>query len=183
MQTSAARTRRMALCALFTALTAVCSQVALPTPWGVPVNLALFGVYMAGTMQGPWWGAASQGVYLALAAFGLPVMAGFQGGAAALFGRTGGYALGYALAAAVTGALSQKRRGFGALCAAMALITFVFDSVFVWCVCVPLAYVLTRFTSLPVTTLFFICQATEAVKCVIGFIMIRERKWMQTITV
>ncbi len=121
MPTSAARTRRMALCALFTALTAVCSQVALPTPWGVPVNLALFGVYLAGTLLGPWWGAASQGVYLALAAFGLPVMAGFQGGPAALFGRTGGYALGYLLAAAVTGALCQKRRGFACLCAAMAL--------------------------------------------------------------
>lgn len=121
MQTSAARTRRLALCALLTALTAVCSQVAVPTPWGVPVNLALFAVYMAGTMLGPVWGTASQGVYLALAAFGLPVMAGFQGGPAALFGRTGGYALGYLLAAAVTGFLSQKHRSFGALCAAMAL--------------------------------------------------------------
>lgn len=121
MQTSAVRARRLALCALLAAVTAVCSQVAVATPWGVPVNLALFAVYMAGTLLGPAWGAASQGVYLALAAFGLPVMAGFQGGPAALFGRTGGYALGYVLAAAVTGFLSQKHRGFGALCAAMAL--------------------------------------------------------------
>lgn len=63
------------------------------------------------------------------------------------------------------------------------MITFLFDSVFVWCVCVPLAYILTRFTALPVVPLFFICQATEAVKCVIGFCMIRARRWMQTITV
>lgn len=63
------------------------------------------------------------------------------------------------------------------------IITFVFDSVFVWCVCVPLAYILAHYTSLPVVPLFFVCQATEAVKCVIGFIMIRTRKWMQTITV
>ena len=63
------------------------------------------------------------------------------------------------------------------------LITSLFDSVFVWGVCVPLAYILTRFTALPVVPLFFICQATEAVKCVIGLHMIRERKWMQTITV
>ena len=121
MPTSAARTRRLALCALLTALTAVCSQIAVATPWGVPVNLALFAVYMAGTLLGPVWGAASQGVFLALAAFGLPVMAGFQGGAAAVFGRTGGYALGYVLAAAVTGALCAHKRSFARLCAAMAL--------------------------------------------------------------
>ncbi len=58
------------------------------------------------------------------------------------------------------------------------VITFVFDSVFVWCVCVPLAYVLANYTPIPVVPLFFICQATEAVKCVIGFVMIRGRKWM-----
>ncbi len=62
------------------ALTAVCSQLAIPMPWGVPINLALFAVYMAGTMLGPVWGAASQLVYLLLAAVGVPVMAGMQGG-------------------------------------------------------------------------------------------------------
>ena len=44
----------MVLCALFAALTAVCSQIAIPMPWGVPINLALFAVYMAGTMLGAW---------------------------------------------------------------------------------------------------------------------------------
>ena len=73
------RVRRMVLCALFAALTAVCSQIAIPMPWGVPINLALFAVYMAGTMLGPVWGAASQLVYLLLAAVGVPVMAGMQG--------------------------------------------------------------------------------------------------------
>ena len=64
------RLRRMMLCALFTALTAVCSQIALPMPWGIPVNLALFAVYLAGVRLGPVWGAVSQLVYLALAAVG-----------------------------------------------------------------------------------------------------------------
>ncbi len=56
--------RRMVLCAMFTALVAVCSQIAVPMPWGVPINLALFAVYMAGTMLGPVWGTASQVVLL-----------------------------------------------------------------------------------------------------------------------
>ena len=65
---SNARLHKMVGCALFAALTAVCSQLAIPMPWGVPINLALFAVYMAGTMLGPIWGAASQLVYLLLAA-------------------------------------------------------------------------------------------------------------------
>ena len=73
---SNARLHKMVGCALFAALTAVCSQLAIPMPWGVPINLALFAVYMAGTMLGPVWGAASQLVYLLLAAVGVPVMAG-----------------------------------------------------------------------------------------------------------
>ena len=49
------KTRDLIYCALFAALTAVCSQIAIPMPWGVPINLALFAVYMAGTMLGPVW--------------------------------------------------------------------------------------------------------------------------------
>ena len=66
--------RRMVLCAMFTALVAVCSQIAVPMPWGVPINLALFAVYMAGTMLGPVWGTASQVVFIALAAIGVGKM-------------------------------------------------------------------------------------------------------------
>ena len=53
------RLQRMTLCAFFAALTAVCSQIALPMPWGVPVNLALFAVCLAGSLLGPVWGAAA----------------------------------------------------------------------------------------------------------------------------
>lgn len=118
---SASRTQRMTLCALFTALTAVCSQLAVPTPWGVPVNLALFAVYLSGTMLGPWRGCAAQAGFLGLAALGVPVMAGFRAGPAALFGPTGGYALGYLAAALLCGAVAARHRRFGALCAGMVL--------------------------------------------------------------
>ena len=90
MTKSSENVRRMVLCAMFTALVAVCSQIAVPMPWGVPINLALFAVYMAGTMLGPVWGTASQVVFIALAAIGVPVLANFQGGPSAIFGKTGG---------------------------------------------------------------------------------------------
>ena len=98
------------LCALFTALTAVCSQISIPMPWGVPVNLALFAVYLAGAMLGAVWGSVSLLAFLALAAFGVPVLAGFQGGPAAVFGPTGGYVIGYLAAALVVGAADHPFR-------------------------------------------------------------------------
>ena len=63
------------------------------------------------------------------------------------------------------------------------LVTFLFDSCFVWVCCVPLAYCLSRFTSLTIVPLFAICTATELVKCAIGAMMIRQGKWIQNLTV
>lgn len=119
---SANRVRHLVLCALFAALTAVCSQIAIPMPWGVPINLAVFAACMAGSMLGPVWGTASLAVYVALAAIGVPVLAGFQGGPAAIFGKTGGYAVGYILTALLTGLLAKVLgRRFWPLCLAMAV--------------------------------------------------------------
>lgn len=111
------RLRIMMQCALFAALTAVCSQIAIPTPWGVPINLALFSVYMAGTMLGAVGGFVSQLVFVSLAAVGLPVLAGFAGGPAAIFGLTGGYIVGFVLAALIVGFLaSHGKRTVPFLC-------------------------------------------------------------------
>ncbi|MBQ2927358.1 MAG: MATE family efflux transporter [Oscillospiraceae bacterium] len=63
------------------------------------------------------------------------------------------------------------------------LVTFLFDSCFVWTVCVPLAFCLSRFTDMPIIPLYMICQGTELVKCVIGAFMIRQGKWIQNLTV
>lgn len=61
------------------------------------------------------------------------------------------------------------------------LVTFLFDSCFVWGICVPLALVLTRYTGLPIVPLYFICQATEVLKCFLGGIMLRRGTWIQNI--
>ena len=61
------------------------------------------------------------------------------------------------------------------------IITFLFDSVFVWCVSVPVAYVLSRFTSIPVIALFAFVQIADWVKCVIGFVLVKKGVWLQNI--
>lgn len=61
------------------------------------------------------------------------------------------------------------------------IITFLFDSVFVWLVSIPLAYVLSRYTTLPLILLYLACQSVEIIKCVIGFILLKRGKWIQNI--
>ena len=61
------------------------------------------------------------------------------------------------------------------------LVTFLFDSCFVWTVCVPLAFCLSRFTNIPILPLYIICQTTEIVKCAVGAVMIHRGAWIQNL--
>lgn len=60
-------------------------------------------------------------------------------------------------------------------------ITILFDSCYIWILVVPLAFVLSRFTTLPIVPLFFCCQFIEIGKCVVGLIMIRSGIWINKI--
>ena len=61
-------------------------------------------------------------------------------------------------------------------------ITFLFDSVYVWVVDIPLAFVLTRFTGMNIIWIYFCCQSVEIFKCVIGFVLVKKRVWVQNMT-
>ena len=63
-----------------------------------------------------------------------------------------------------------------------ALVTFLFDSCFVWVCCVPTAFLLSRFTDMGIIPLFAICHGLELVKCVIGTYMLKKGKWIQNLT-
>lgn len=62
------------------------------------------------------------------------------------------------------------------------MVTFLFDSCFVWVCCVPLAFCLSRFAHLPILPLYAICQSTDLLKCGIGAFMIKQGKWIQNLT-
>lgn len=93
------KTRDLALCALFAALIAVCAWIAIPA--SVPFTLQTFAVFAALGLLGGKRGTIAVAVYLLLGTVGLPVFSGFQGGIGALLGTTGGYLLGFLLAALI----------------------------------------------------------------------------------
>lgn len=63
------------------------------------------------------------------------------------------------------------------------LVTFIFDSCFVWLVCVPVAWCLSKFTAMPIVPLYITVQCLELLKCVLGGYMIRRGDWIQNIAV
>lgn len=67
-------------------------------------------------------------------------------------------------------------------CGGKTFITLLFDSVYTWTVNIPLAWVLSRYTALPILPLYFLCQCPEILKCVLGFCMVKGGKWIQNLT-
>lgn len=61
------------------------------------------------------------------------------------------------------------------------LITFLFDSVFMWVVSAPVALVLSRFTDLPIRPLYAIVLGVEVIKCVVGTILLKKGIWINNI--
>ena len=61
------------------------------------------------------------------------------------------------------------------------IITFLFDSVFIWCVSVPIAYILSRFTGLPVIAIYTLVQLGDILKCIVGFVLVKKGVWMHNI--
>jgi biotin transport system substrate-specific component len=70
---------------------------------GVPITVQTLGVMLAGAILGPWLGALSMMVLLALVAIGLPLLAGGRGGIGVFFGPSAGYLIGWILGALVIG--------------------------------------------------------------------------------
>ena len=61
------------------------------------------------------------------------------------------------------------------------IITFLFDSVFIWCVSVVIAFVLSRYTGIPVIAVYAMVQLGDIIKCIIGFILVKKGIWLQNI--
>ena len=101
------KTKQLVLSGLLAAFTAVLAQIVLPVG-PVPFNLAVLGAYLAGMLLPPAAALGSMAVYCVLGAFGVPVFAGFAGGPAVLFGKTGGYILGYLFIALITSLVREK---------------------------------------------------------------------------
>ena len=61
------------------------------------------------------------------------------------------------------------------------MITFVFDCGFMWCVSVPLAYILSRYTDIPAVYLYGAVQSVYLLKGFIGIYLVKRGNWMKNI--
>ena len=61
------------------------------------------------------------------------------------------------------------------------VITFLFDAVYTWAVTVLLAFILCRFTSWPIVTIYACVQFVDVIKIVIGLKMLKSGFWAQNV--
>ncbi len=87
------KTYDIAICGLFAALIAICSQISVNIT--VPFTMQTFAVFLALGTLGGGRGTAAILAYILIGAAGVPVYAGFTGGVGILFGLTGGYFMGF----------------------------------------------------------------------------------------
>ena len=92
---------------LFAALTAVCAQIQIPLP-PVPITLQLLPVLLCAALMSKQYAALTTAVYMLMGLVGLPVFAGMAGGAAKLFGVTGGYIIGFLPCAFIASLMIEK---------------------------------------------------------------------------
>lgn len=92
------RLRPVTLAGLSVALLAVSGAISVPLGT-VPVTLQVFAVVLIALLLDPLSAAAAFGGYLLFGAMGAPVFSGFRGGVGVLAGPTGGYLVGFAVAA------------------------------------------------------------------------------------
>ncbi len=61
------------------------------------------------------------------------------------------------------------------------VITFLFDSGFMWVVSIPFAFVLSRYSSFSIEVVYAMCQGIEFLKCILGFILLKKGIWLNNI--
>jgi biotin transport system substrate-specific component len=98
------------LVVLGAALVALAAQVVIPLPFTpVPITGQTFAVVLVGGALGAVRGALSLSLYLVVGMVGVPVYSDGGSGWDVVSGATGGYLVGFLLAAALTGLLAERR--------------------------------------------------------------------------
>lgn len=119
--------KRVARAGVMVALLAVSAQVMVPIG-PVPFTLQTLVLAMVPAVLDPATSVLAVLAYVLLGAIGLPVFSGFQGGAGALAGPTGGFLWGFVLGCVLAGGIAKALpKGLGAfpralICAAALLL-------------------------------------------------------------
>lgn len=100
----------MVYSALFAAIVAALGllpPIALPF-LPVPITAQSLGVMLAGSVIGAWRGGLALLLFVVLVAAGVPLLAGGRGGFGILLGPSGGFVLGFPIAAFVIGLMVER---------------------------------------------------------------------------
>jgi biotin transport system substrate-specific component len=102
---------------LFAAATAATAPVDLVHPLApnVPITLQTLWVYLSGIVLGPIWAGFAFVLYLLAGVVGLPVFAGANAGLGVVLGPTGGFLVGFPLAAVAIGLVTHGVDGIDPL--------------------------------------------------------------------
>jgi biotin transport system substrate-specific component len=121
--------KKIALALGLACLTGLVAQIRIVFPWSpVPVTGQTFAVLLAGVLLGRWWGGISLAIYAGLGAAGVPWFTGWGSGLGYLGGPTGGYIIGFMLAALFLGHLTDtyiRSRSFLSMLALMLFANFI----------------------------------------------------------
>ena len=60
-------------------------------------------------------------------------------------------------------------------------ITFLFDSVYLWVISIPMARILSTGTAWPILVVYALCQSMDLIKCALGYVLLKKRVWIHRI--
>lgn len=63
------------------------------------------------------------------------------------------------------------------------IVTFLFDSFYIWVVDIPAAILLINYTDWNVILVYFLVQMMEIVKCIIGYVLVKKGVWLNNMTI
>jgi biotin transport system substrate-specific component len=105
-------TYQIALIGIMAAITCILGPLSIPIPFSpVPISFTNLAIYFTAFILGWKRGTISYLIYLLLGLIGLPVFSGFYGGLERLFGKTGGYLIGFIFMAMISGFFIEKFSG------------------------------------------------------------------------
>ena len=113
--------KKLALVVGVACLTGLLAQIRIPVAWSpIPITGQTFAVLLAGVVLGRWWGGASMALYGGLGLAGVPWFSGWSAGQLV----TGGYILGFVLAALFLGYVTEKYAGLRKFPAMLGIMLF-----------------------------------------------------------
>ncbi len=120
---------KIGLALTFALAIGLAAQIRIPLPFSpVPVTGQTFAVLAAGVLLGRKWGGFSLASYVALGAAGIPWFNGGGAGVSFIAGPTGGYLIGFIVAAFIIGYIVDKfpaARGFRPMLGVMLAVNFL----------------------------------------------------------